>query len=477
MGIGGLTSLIGLFNNRIFRIPDYQRGYAWGKHELEEFWDDLRNLNLGKMDYHYTGLLTLEEITREEVKGLERWKDDLWIFDRGFHACYIVDGQQRLVTLLILIRVILDRFADGQTINFYHKDDLRKRFFYEQIGVYQTDILGYEKNSSSYPYFKRHIVGCDVPSLSDDAPTDLYTENLKAARAFFQEKTENFTPEKLEVLLRKLMNSLKFHVYDIEDEMEVFLRFETINNRGKQLTILELLKNRLIYLTSLLPEEEYKKNELRHRINGVWKTIFELMGKNKDHPLNGEEFLLNHWIMYFNSSHEKPVSYSQFLLNRYFIAKNVLEEGGLVKIGYGQIRNYIESILRGIQTWFAMHHPLLSNLGPEMKESLVRMVRIGYGFYKPLILATMVKETDENQLVGLLNAMYRFELTMERLCIRRSKVLEARFFLIANRFYRQNGGLNLEEMKEYIEKMRDSEILGMYHLPAKVEGGPMPAFI
>ena len=459
MGIGGLTSLIGLFNNRIFRIPDYQRGYAWGRHEIEEFWDDLSNLNLGKIDYHYTGLLTLEEVTREEVESVERWKDDLWIFDRGFHACYIVDGQQRLVTLLILIRVILDRFTGDTAISFYHKDDLIKKFFYEEIGPYQTDIFGYEKNSSSYSYFKRHIVGWDDPSFSEDAPTDLYTENLKAAQAFFREKTENFTPEKLEVILRKMIHSLKFHIYDIDDELEVFLRFETINNRGKELTTLELLKNRLIYLTSLLSEEENAKKELRHRINEVWKTIFELMGKQKDHPLDEEEFLLNHWIMYFNASYKKnSESYVRFLLNRYFLAKNVSEEGGLVKIGYNQIQNYIESLLLGVQSWFAMHYPTVSDFGKEKKDALARMVRIGYGFYKPLILAAMVKEADEKQLAGLLSVIYRFELTMTRLHIRKSKFLEARFFMMANSFYRQNGGLDFEEMKKYIEKMRDDEL-------------------
>lgn len=459
MAIGGLTSLIEVFNNRIFRIPDYQRGYAWGRHELEEFWDDLNSLNLGGMDYHYTGLLTLEEVTREEVKSLEHWKNDLWIFDRGFHACYLVDGQQRLVTLLILIRVILDRFTDKAEIKFYRKDDLIKRFFYEDVGPYQSDIFGYEKNSSSYSYFKHHIVGWKDHLFSKDAPTDLYTENLKAARSFFRAKTDNFTQEKLEVILGKMIHSLKFHIYDIDDKLEVFLRFETINNRGKELTTLELLKNRLIYLTSLLSDEENSKKELRHRINEVWKTIYELMGKKKDPSLDEEEFLFNHWIMYFRTSNKKnSESYVRFLLNRYFLTKNISEEGGFVKIGYNQIRNYIESLLLGVQSWFDMHYPILSDFGKEKKDALVRMVRIGYGFYKPLILAAMVKEADEKQLAGLLRVIYRFELTMTRNRIRKSKVLEARFFMMANSFYRQNGGLDFDTMKKYIEKMRDDEL-------------------
>ena len=44
-----------LFQNRLFRIPDYQRGYAWQQSQLADFWDDLINLQQDR--YHYTGLL------------------------------------------------------------------------------------------------------------------------------------------------------------------------------------------------------------------------------------------------------------------------------------------------------------------------------------------------------------------------------------------------------------------------------------
>lgn len=39
-----LTSLSDLFNNSIFRIPDYQRGYAWEDSQLNDFWEGLLNI-------------------------------------------------------------------------------------------------------------------------------------------------------------------------------------------------------------------------------------------------------------------------------------------------------------------------------------------------------------------------------------------------------------------------------------------------
>lgn len=50
-----LISLSQLFDKRIYRIPDYQRGYAWTNSQLEDFWDDLNNLTEDR--YHYTGMI------------------------------------------------------------------------------------------------------------------------------------------------------------------------------------------------------------------------------------------------------------------------------------------------------------------------------------------------------------------------------------------------------------------------------------
>ena len=43
MANNNLETLSELFNDKVFRIPDYQRGYAWGKQQLEDFWSDLNN--------------------------------------------------------------------------------------------------------------------------------------------------------------------------------------------------------------------------------------------------------------------------------------------------------------------------------------------------------------------------------------------------------------------------------------------------
>ena len=63
-----LQSLSQIFQNKIFRIPDYQRGYAWQDPQLRDFWEDI--INLQEDRYHYTGLLSLKVLSRSESQKL-----------------------------------------------------------------------------------------------------------------------------------------------------------------------------------------------------------------------------------------------------------------------------------------------------------------------------------------------------------------------------------------------------------------------
>lgn len=92
--------------------------------------------------------------------------------------------------------------------------------------------------------------------------------------------------------------------YEVNDDFNVCIVFESMNNRGKSLSNLELLKNRFIYLSANLKATDDAKQELRKDINEVWKNIYHYLGKNPDLKLDDDDFLYNHWIMYFEDTNE-----------------------------------------------------------------------------------------------------------------------------------------------------------------------------
>ena len=125
-----LKSLDDIFNKRLFRIPDYQRGYSWEKSQLEDFWDDLERLEEGKD--HYTGLLTLKKLSdKQKIDKILR-ADDKWKTEKGsnFEVCHVVDGQQRLTTAIILIHCLVNHFKDKQKyILSQSVDNIKKNIF------------------------------------------------------------------------------------------------------------------------------------------------------------------------------------------------------------------------------------------------------------------------------------------------------------------------------------------------------------
>lgn len=120
-----LLTISKIFNEAIFRIPDYQRGYSWEESHLKDFWNDIDQLDANKS--HYTGVLTLEETPES---AWVRWDEDAWIIrSRKYRPYYIVDGQQRLTTIIILIQCILDA-VDSDEINFTPIEICRRKYIF-----------------------------------------------------------------------------------------------------------------------------------------------------------------------------------------------------------------------------------------------------------------------------------------------------------------------------------------------------------
>jgi uncharacterized protein with ParB-like and HNH nuclease domain len=444
-----LQSLSEIFNNKIFRIPDFQRGYSWEERQLDDFWEDIQNLSSDKI--HYIGLLTVEPIKNCDIQNVEKWKDDLWLLKKGMSAYYVIDGQQRLTTLIILLHEILRTFDDNEGINYGAKSEWIDRFLYRSYNqIYKSFVFGYEKDNPSDEFFKTKILEQDS-SAADKYPETLYTANLMFAKCYFAEKLKMLNKEEKEDIFDKAVNRLKFNYYEIDDSLDVYVTFETMNNRGKDLSHLELLKNRLIYLTTLLHEDDGTKGRLRRDINETWKTIYEYLGKNKKNPLDDDIFLFNHWIMYYTYDRSQSDVYADFLLKKKFTSKNVVSG----RISIKDIKDYIDSLAKCVKQWFFIYNIQYSSYSDRIKEHIQKLERVGMGAFPPMIMAVFTKESQEDYIWNFLDACERFNFLVFAISHRSSNTQNSNLYRMAREYY--IGNTDIETITAEIDFLTDGE--------------------
>lgn len=434
-----LESLKSIFKDRIFKIPDYQRGYAWQKRQLKDFWEDIVNLPADR--FHYTGLLSLKQVPRKDYES-KNWAEERWLInDRGFRPFHIVDGQQRLTTFVIFINEILnliksipenrDKAETDIYVGTFNIKQIKEEYLVVQMPpqfLVNTYKFGYEEDNPSFKYLRHKILG--EPDGGNVTET-FYTLNLENARHFFKDNLENYYENyglsEIEMLFKKVTQNLMFNLHEIEDDFDVFVAFETMNNRGKKLSNLELLKNRLIYLTTLYEPYEVTDDErivLRKEINDAWKDVYYQLGRNKQNPLSDDDFLTAHWIMYFQYTRQKGEDYIKFLLEEKFTPQNVFskteirmdsitaitelrdqgdecqaeENGGeerpvmRAKLAPKEISDYVKSLKSAAAHWYNSFNPLNNpELTQEEQMWLDRLNRIGIAYFRPLVVASYVR--------------------------------------------------------------------------------------
>ena len=345
-----LESLNEIFTQRLFRIPDFQRGYAWEpRKQLKDFWEDLVNLPSGRS--HYTGMLAISLVPE---KTWRTWTYEEWLITgKKYVPFYVVDGQQRLTTFVIFIQTLMNFIKklpenastlDSEIgIGEYTLKEVVEKYIVEnkRHDIIKTYKFGYEVDNPAYAFLKHRIFG--EPNPADISET-YYTANLENAKKFFDENIkEYFKTSKLLGLIQlfqKATQSMMFNIHEIDDDFDIYAAFETMNNRGKRLSNLELLKNRLIYLTTLFGPDQIDNNEriaVRNKINEAWKEVYYQLGRSKKHPLSDDEFLRAHWVLKYPFSNKRGDDYISFLLGKEFVTKNILKTTSAKMTNFAEI--------------------------------------------------------------------------------------------------------------------------------------------
>lgn len=229
--------------NEQFVIPAYQRRYDWRNKQLVELFEDINLLD--KNDSHFFGtILLLTESHKANINMLE-----------------VVDGQQRIISISLLLEAIKDRFAE-----------LNRRDIVAEIELYLY-CQGLDRKKKN----KIVLGDLDEPDYSkvlklkneDDLNTESEIKNKKLLNAYieFKKWIAEYNFDQLNEYYFKLINNAILVRLDAEKAKDAYKLFETINNRGLKLSPTDIIKNFLLGHASIIGDNVQKE------VRESWKSV------------------------------------------------------------------------------------------------------------------------------------------------------------------------------------------------------------
>ena len=323
----GQKTISELFDGRkIFNIPKYQRAYAWEKKQLKDFVEDIENQNPNKNYFFGTILL--------QIKGKHN----------GFDIIDIVDGQQRITTLIIFMKLLLAKSKEaGQDVAMQEDTYIR---YHNRDKLCVLDI--------DDDFFKSYI-------LQDNHSNESHVHTpsqrrLSEAKNFLCQWVE-MHPNKVHEFVGKIEN-MKVLTYSVEDNAEAALIFETTNDRGKSLTSLEKTKSFLMYknyITSKDPEPELSK--LQSRFSEIYRNYEEI-----ESHADEDSILQYHFIAFEEwrnkSEYQRSVQMIKQKVNGLINENIMVEAAAFIDRCSRELRESFEIT----KTLFMSHEPYLLDL-------------------------------------------------------------------------------------------------------------------
>ncbi len=261
-----------LLQRRLFRIPSYQRTYSWETKQRQDLFDDITKILQYPSDRHHfmATIVCLNTNQKEEIGADE------------FATVNIVDGQQRLTTLIIMLKAI-SKQLDSKKM---HEKDLKKRLN-ELLVKGDKRLILLQTNHDSYRIFTDYLKEGTIPEKSKihtQADLNLLTAFIEC-EDFIKEWVE--TERSLIELLRILRNRLGFIFYVLDDEGSVYTVFEVLNSRGLEVDWLDKTKSMLMGIAF----EKFKEkaaSEHQQELHKTWSSIYRLLGTKQ---ILGKEIL------------------------------------------------------------------------------------------------------------------------------------------------------------------------------------------
>lgn len=425
--------LANLFNDNNFVVPLYQRNYAWGAHEVEDFWGDLQDLVEGRHNSHFFGQI----VTYKNAHGDQE----------------IIDGQQRLTTSTIFMAAIRDvanqiyhdkvRGSQDEALLEMGDQlrDIRQQVEKAVRGKEHPSLIVQQASANQdqdlQNYF--HDLTNGVHKVVTEKLTSEPKENMQRAykemvqwikASYKAEKTVDARIERLQRTFDAFMNKFYIVMISAPSQLDAFTIFETLNSRGKDLRASDIIKN---HLMSLMGDNANIKAG-----NDQWNRLTKPLDDNSD-------------------------KITRFIRTYWAAKKRIVPEPKLYREISTEINdvNSAQAFLGDLEKLVPLYTVLESPMTPkshydffnnkQIGETLDVLSRLRVKLYYPVLLSMVYKKYSERGILQVANKLLAIFVRHRTIINDGTNKLETGFSDIAHKIW----DLELTSVDDIIAELND----------------------
>lgn len=370
------NELIGGSNKYI--VPRFQRDYAWDIGQWEDLWSDISSLD--QEGFHYMGYIVLQQKEQYQYE--------------------VIDGQQRLVTLSIIVlaamRAIQELVEQGKDVedNNERLSEITKKFIGDKNLVSLKVVSKLELNRNNNKYFQRICSDLEAPNNRGVTFTN---KLVRKCFEFFRKKTFGETGADIAQFIVNFSSSMVFTKIIVQDDLNAYKVFETLNARGVQLSTPDLLKN---YLFSVVTKDKNFDDDELDDLDEQWSEIINQLGESN----------VSDFVRYHFNSHRKMVTKKELFVA---MRKSVVEPA--------QAYSYLKDLIHFAPIYASLVTPADSWWGEqdqEFKSGIPYLIGIRlFNIKQPLtILLTAFKNFTPQEFVKTLKYLYVLSIRYNVIC-------------------------------------------------------------
>ena len=359
----GKSTVKDLFDGtRIFNVPVYQRAYSWEKEDnLIEFLSDIINQHPDRK--YFFGSFLFHIIGN---------RNDFTLID-------IVDGQQRLTTIVIFINILIkEMIMKGSTL----VSERTQRIFVKDGDVFKLESANEDSS------FLHNVILSNL--ASKDVNFNTQSQRLLIdAKSFFVQKLEEYDLQTLEQIYTTLTNA-EVLLYVVDKINAATQIFELLNDRGRRLTDLESIKSFLMYSAGLVSKNP---DQIIRNIQLDFADIYRTAEK---YEINDREVLRYHTIAFEGCPADYQEKPKEFIKNEIAKLVNSLNSDNSV---ISKIQDYATRL----KDSFIVYSQIQEEKYKDPTVSRLFMIGRVAPFY-PILMRIYKEQKDQFiNLIGLIN--------------------------------------------------------------------------